>query len=146
MKASKENIKILMLALHKKIEEYANALANSLNNGNAEKSMFYPPNYGLTTEEIESLKKLKDDLILKSALRKLFADNSAGVLFDLMNLIDRTSDPNLSLGNWTGLSFVDSSEEIEENSEMLHDTFVATYWDWKKIRPKKDWKLDNVDD
>ncbi len=145
MKLSDHNIKTLMLTLHQKIEEYAESVSDNLNKGMTEDLFVYPPNCGLTEEENESLKKIKDDPILKRALRKILADNSAGVLFDLMNLIDGTTEPDKNLGNWTEISFVDKKNEMEENSEMLHDTFFSTYWDWKDIRPNKEWVLDQLD-
>lgn len=46
--------------------------------------------------------------------------------------------------DWTGLKVID--EEPNKNSEpvddWLHDKFYETYWDWKKIRGDKKWKLD----
>lgn len=146
MKLSEENTKTLMLSLHQKIENYAENISENLFLGKSEDILAYPPNCSLTEEENESLKKLKDNSILKSALRKVFADNSASLIFDLFNIVDGTSDPDEELGSWTEIAFVDKTEEIAENSEMLHDNFFSTYWDWKKIRPKKDWKLDNIED
>jgi hypothetical protein len=73
----------------------------------------------------------------------VLADNSAGVLIELMNLIDQTTDPDEDLGEWTGLSLIDFDEEVEENDEMLHDTFSESYWDWKEKRQNEDWQLDS---
>ena len=63
-----------------------------------------------------------------------------------MNFIDGTSDPEEKNGKWTEISLVDKTEQIEENTEMLHDVFFGSYWNWKKIRPNKNWKLDNMDE
>jgi hypothetical protein len=143
MKLSENNSKTLMLSLHQKIEKYATDTSKNLNNGEIKDLLVYPPNCGFNEKEIQSLNKIKDDPNLKSALRKILADNTAGVLFELMNLIDGTTDPDEDLGEWTEIAFVDKSEKIEENMDMLHDTFYSTYWDWKEIRPEKKWKLDN---
>ena len=107
--------------------------------------MTYPPNNGLTDDELIELEKLTNNKVLKSALRKVFADNSAGIVFELMNLIDQTTDPDEDIGEWSGLSLVDFNEEIEENDEMLHDNFFETYSDWKEKRQNKDWQLDSTD-
>ena len=135
MKLTNENKKTLMLSLHKKIEEYANDTSESLNKGELQNLLSYPPNCGLNDKEINSLKKITNDPDLKSALSKILADNSAGVVFELMNLIDGTSDPDEELGEWSEIALIDKSEDIEENDDMLHDSFYETYWDWKEIRP-----------
>ena len=146
MKASNYNIETLMISLHKKIEEYSDYLSTQINNGNPVEHVTYPPNNGFTKDEIDSLRLLSSNPILKSAIRKLMADNIAGVLFDFFNYIDGTGDPEEELGKWTELSFVDKSDEIEPPNEMLHDKFYETYWNWRKIRPNKEWKLDNYEE
>ena len=146
MKLSEFNINTLMLFLQQKIEENAEYVADELEKGNSTDFLTYPPNGGLTEMEKSSLEKLKNDPILKGALRKVLADNSAGVLFELLNIIDGTSDPDENLGKWTEISFVDKTDELAENTEMLHDELYSKYWDWKKIRPNKNWKLDNHDE
>lgn len=135
-----------MLTLHQKIEEYAATIADKLKQGETNYLLSYPPNCGFTHEELQALDKLRDDDPLRSALIKILADNSAGVLFELLNLVDGTTDPDEELGNWTGVAIVDSDESIEENEEMLHDNFYATYWDWKDIRPDTSWTLDNYEE
>lgn len=145
MKISDNNIKTLMLSLHKSIEDYANQVSNQLMIGETTDFLNYPPNCGLTDAEHKALEKLKNDQELRNALRKILADNSASVIFDLMNNIDGTTDPDENFGEWTQICFVDSSEEIEPPDEMLHDNFYATYWDWKEIRPDKGWTLDILD-
>ncbi|TAJ05047.1 hypothetical protein DMA11_23655 [Marinilabiliaceae bacterium JC017] len=142
MKLTETNKKTLMITLHQKIEEYADVTSDLVLNGEIAENLTYPPNNGLTQSELKELEKLKNNKILKSALRKVFADNSAGVLFELMNLIDQTTDPDEDLGEWAGLSLIDFDEEIEENDEMLHDTFSESYWDWKEKRQNNDWQLD----
>ena len=142
MKLSDNNQKTLMLAIHQKIEKYADYVADKLNNGETTDLLTYPPNCELTDNEKQALEKLKNDQDLKSALRKILADNSAGVIFELMNYLDGTADPDENLGDWTEIAFVDRTEEIEPPNDMLHDNFYSTYWDWKEIRPNSDWTLD----
>jgi hypothetical protein len=142
MKASENNIETLMLVIHQKIEEYADFLASRIEEGNPIEHVTYPPNNGFTDKEIESLHFLKNKPELKSAIRKLVADNIAGVFFDFFNFIDGTSDPNPELGEWTELAFVDKENSVEPPIEMLHDKLYGSYWEWRKIRKGKDWKLD----
>jgi hypothetical protein len=130
MKLSKENNRTLMLALHQQIEEYAEYTADKLNKGDVENILNYPPNCELTTEEIEALKKIQNDNTLKSGLRKIIANNSSGVIFELLNFIDGTTDPSPDLGGWTEIAFVDKTDEVEPSNDMLHDEFYSTYWDW----------------
>jgi hypothetical protein len=134
MKLSDYNQKTLMLAIHQKIEEYADFIVEKLNNGETSDIINYPPNGGLNDDEKKALDKLKNDETLKSALKKVLADNSAGVIFELMNYLDGTTDPDSELGDWTEVSFVDKTESIESPEEMLHDSFYETYLDWKEIR------------
>jgi hypothetical protein len=146
MKLSDQNIKTLMLSIHQKIEEYANDTSEYLNKGEIQDLLSYPPNCGFNDKEIHSLNKITKDTDLQSALRKILANNSAGVVFEIMNLIDGTTDPDEDSGEWTEIALIDKSDKIEENDEMLHDSFYSTYWDWKEIRPDTSWKLDNLDE
>jgi len=147
MELSNHNIKTLLLDLHQDIEEYADVLATSILEKKDFNFLTYPPNCGLTELEIVELKKLDYNEHLKNALRKVIADNSAGVVFNLLNLFDGTGFPKNDNGKWTGLKVID--EQPDENSEpvgdCLHDKFYETYWDWKKIRVNKTWKLDTLD-
>ena len=142
MKLSEHNLKTLMLFLQQKIEENADYISDQLDKGNSTDFLTYPPNGGLTEKENLALQKLKNDQDLKSAMRKILADNSANVLFDLFNIIDGTTDPDENLGKWTEICLVDKTDEIEDNEEMLHDELFEKYWDWREIRPDKKWKLD----
>jgi hypothetical protein len=142
MKLSNHNLNTLMLFLQQKIEENAEYIANEIINGSSTDFLTYPPNGGLTNSEIKALEKLQNNLNLESALRKILADNSAGVLFELLNIIDGTSDPDERLGKWTEISFVDKTEALDKSADMLHDELYSKYWEWKKIRPNKSWKLD----
>ncbi|WP_103072341.1 hypothetical protein [Aquimarina sediminis] len=145
MKLSKHNIKTFLLSANQKIEENADFISDKLYKGDEMDFITYPPNCGFTEEENRSLEKLKNDPNLKSALRKILADNSAGVLFDLFNIIDGTSEPDESFGKWTEICFVDKTDELAEDLDFFHDELYDKYWDWRKIRPKKGWKLDNYD-
>lgn len=144
MKLSNTNAKTLLLDIHQDIEEYADTLVTNIFDKKDFSFLTYPPNNGLTELEIEELKKLDNNEHLKSALRKVIADNSAGIIFNMLNLFDGTGFPKNDNDDWTGLKVID--EEPNENSEpvddWLHDKFYETYWDWKKIRGDKNWKLD----
>jgi len=148
MKLSNNNAKILLLDTHQDIEEYADVLVTKILDEKDFDFMTYPPNCGLTDPEKEELKKLDNNQTLKSALRKVIADNSAGIVFNMLNLFDGTGFPKNDEENWTGVKLID--EEQVDNSEpvddWLHDKFYETYWDWKELREDKGWKLDMIDD
>lgn len=134
-----------MLFLQQKVEENADYISDKLEKGNTKETLTYPPNGGFTEKEIFSLEKLKNDTNLKSAIRKILADNSVSVLYELLNIVDGISVPDKNLGKWTEISFVDKTDKIVEPDTMLHDELYSKYWDWQKIRPNKDWKLDMYD-
>jgi hypothetical protein len=144
MELSNNNAKTLLLDTHQDIEEYADTLVTNILDKKEFDFLTYPPNCGLTDLEIDELKKLDNNEHLKNALRKVIADNSASIIFNMLNLFDGTGFPKNDNDDWTGLKVID--EEPNENSEpvddWLHDKFYETYWDWKKIRGDKKWKLD----
>ena len=145
MELSNKNAIALLLDLNQNIEEYAEATVTYLIEDKNFDFLVYPPNNGLTESEKAELNKLENNEHLKNALRKILADNSAGVVFNMLNLLDGTSSPKLHYDNWTGVKLVD--EEVNPNEEpfgdTLHDCFLGTYWDWKKLRGNKTWKLDS---
>ncbi|MBX3241320.1 MAG: hypothetical protein KIT80_17555 [Chitinophagaceae bacterium] len=65
----------------------------------------------------------------------------------MLNLLDGTGSPKLHCDKWTGVKLID--EEFDEDDEpfadTLHDCFFETYWEWKKVRGDKGWKLDTYD-
>ena len=138
MKLSENNRHALLLAIHQSIEEQAVGSANDLLQGYTD-ALDYPSNGGFTAEEKEALKLLQNNGVLQSALRKALANCAAGVIFDLLNLIDGTSDPEH--GDWNGVSLMDKTEEVEEG-DFLHDDFFDIYWEWRKKRKTKSWRLD----
>ena len=138
MELSNINATTLLLDTHQDIEEYADlSVTNILDKKDF--SLTYPPNCGLTELEIVELMKLDNNEYLKNALRKVIADNSASVIFGMLNLFDGTGFPKNDNGNWTGLKVVDEepNEKSEPVDDFLHDKFYATYWDWRKIRGNK---------
>jgi hypothetical protein len=133
MTLSDHNNKTLMLALHQKIEEHADYIAKKLHDSDLSDLLTYPPGSEMTKDELLSLKALSNDKNIKSGIKKILADNAAGIIFELLNYIDGTSDPDKNLGKWSEVSFVDKSDDINPPHEMLHDNFFETYWDWEKI-------------
>jgi hypothetical protein len=144
MKFSDENRKTLMIHLHQTIEHQALSVTDNLLNREYSRLAVYPPNGGLTSSEIEALEVIKGNESLRSALRKVLADNSAFVLFDLFNMIDGTGDPDPAIGEWSEVVIIDRPEDYIEDHEMLHDEFFSTYEDWKAMRPDTDWSPDNL--
>ena len=131
MKLSEENRRILLVNLHDLIAEYADTTATHIQNKSISQLITYPPNGGLTDAEKSEIEKLDGNEVLKIALRKVLASNAADVIFGLLNLIDGTADPDVDAANWGEVRLVDFSAENEE-TEMLHDEFYSTYWDWRE--------------
>lgn len=144
MKLSEENKRILLVNLHNLIAEYANTTANHIQNKRTDQLINYPSNGGLTDEEKGEIEKLNGNEILKSALRKVLASNSADVIFSLLNIIDGTADPDFDSAIWGEVMLVDLSAENEVTG-MLHDEFFSTYWEWRE-KTKVNWKLDLLDE
>ena len=141
MQLSEVNRRTFLVAANQSVEEYATAYADDLLRGQSIEPT-YPPNGGFTSAEAEALKLLQGNKVLHSAVRKLLADCAAGVVFDLFNHIDGTTDPKQ--GEWTGVMLVDKPRDDEEYREFLHDDFFGTYWNWREIRPDKTWCLDTL--
>ncbi|WP_162550056.1 hypothetical protein [Hymenobacter nivis] len=139
MQLSEINRHTFLVAINQSIEEYAAYHADSLLQGESIVPV-YPPNGGFTAEETEALQLLQNNPAMHSALRKVLADCAAGVVFDLFNHIDGTTDPKQ--GGWSPVMLVDEPKNDEEYREFLHDEFFSTCWDWREIRPDKTWRLD----
>ncbi|MDN3657476.1 hypothetical protein QWZ08_17620 [Ferruginibacter paludis] len=148
MELSNKNVSALLLDLNQDIEEYAEATVKKIIEDKNFDFLTYPPNNGLTDLEKQELNKLDNNKHLKNALRKVIADNSAGIIFSMLNIIDGTTDPKHLFADWTGVKLVDQepNDEAEEFQDMLHDSFFETYWEWKKIRGDKKWKLDTYEE
>lgn len=148
MELSNKNASALLLDLNQDIEEYAEATVKNIIEDKNFDVLTYPPNNGLTDLEKQELSKLDNNEHLKNALRKIIADNSAGVVFSMLNMIDGTTDPKLMVDQWTGIKLVDQehNEDAEEFQDMLHDSFYESYWKWKELRGDKNWKLDTYEE
>ena len=147
MELSNNNAVGLLLNLNQDIEEYADSLVKDIVEDKNFKRLIYPPNCGFNELEKAELLKLENNEHLKNALRKIMASNSADIIFNMLNLLDGTGCPKKMYNEWTGVKLVD--EYPEKNSEpftdTLHDAFFETYWEWKKIRGDKGWKLDTYE-
>ena len=44
--------------------------------------------------------------------------------------------------DWTGVKLVDADTVGDPPYAMLHDDFYDKYWDWRKTRGDKGWRLD----
>lgn len=142
---STENQNILLTNCHRFIEENAVATTQYLVDKKVNQVLFYPPDCGLNEAENAAIASIDwGNNALQSALRKILANNSASVLFDLFNIIDGISEPD---EDWTGVHIIDNTAENEtENRDFLHDEFMATYWDWRTKRTETAWKLDTYGD
>jgi len=136
---------VLLLDINLCIEEYADAAVQNIIEARNFDSLVYPPNGGLTEGEKKELEELDNNDNLKNALRKVIADSTAGVLFELFNVIDGTGGPQLRQDEWKGVQLVDDQEDASEDPfpDMLHDGLFEAYWEWRQLRGDKSWKLDN---
>ncbi len=143
---SENNSSILMIELNRIIERIADDKAKAIVTGKIMDSLVYPPNNGFNIKESEIIKKLitndKDEV---NAIRKVLADSIACGMFDLLNLLDGTSDPEQDSWEKDGITIIDKDDSIEDSNEMLHDALFEKYWDWKKIR-NQEWKLDTIEE
>lgn len=148
MELSNRNAIALLLDLNQDIEEYAEITVKNIIEDKNFDFLTYPPNNGLTDLEKAELNKLNNNENLKSALRKVIADNSAGIIFSMLNLLDGTTSPKLHYDNWTGVKLIDEepNTDPEPFEDTLHDSFFETYWEWRKLRGDKGWKLDTYDE
>ena len=148
MTLSAKNAKALLFDLNQDIEEYAaDTVENIIELKNFD-GLTFPPNGGLTSSEKAELSKLENNEDLKNALRKILADNTAGVIFNMLNLFDGTASPKHYYDAWTGVRLIDEepSAESETFDDTLHDGLYEVYWEWRHARKSSSWKLDLLDD
>lgn len=147
MKLSHKNAMTLLLDINQDLEEYAETSVRNIIEDKNFDFLTYPPNGGLTDAEKQELNKLDNNEHLKNALRKVIADNSAGIIFSMLNILDGTSDPKILLSEWTGVQLVDQEQNDNEQEfqDLLHDSFYESYWKWRELRSDKNWKLDTYD-
>ncbi len=93
----------------------------------------YPPGEVLSVEEDGAIRSMRLSALQKSALKKLIADACAAVMFDFFNLVDGTTDPEVSPINdfWVGASIVEQQDD--RHTWMLHDQFLDTYHDYMSL-------------
>ena len=85
MKLSNNNAFALLLDVNQDIEEFAEAAVKNIIEDKRIDYLMYPPNNGLTDLEKQALSKLDNNEYLKNALRKVIADCSAGIIFNMLN-------------------------------------------------------------
>ncbi|WP_420630431.1 hypothetical protein [Candidatus Leptofilum sp.] len=142
---SEQQKQALFVEIHKAIEE-ATVLAIERFSLGQEADLAYPPNGGLTEKEKSELTKLSINSNQKSALRKIIADAASYPIFRFLTLLDGVSDPEGYEGDWPGFTLQSKDDNFEDSDTFLHDDMDSAYWEWRKIRPSSDWKLDNLDD
>ena len=133
----------LLLGTHYSIEKVADATAERLAKGEP-RDPTYPPNGGLTAEERAALAVMPTSPELHSALRKVIAGAAAHVLFEFFNYVDGTSNPHGD-DRWGCYSIGRVPDQVPPPEVFWHDAFYDTYWEWRKVRDYKGWRLDNLD-
>ncbi|EQA69901.1 hypothetical protein [Leptospira noguchii] len=139
MSLSENNLKIFLIALHSIVEEMSVASVDILFAKNRNAALSYPPNGDLSLDEEIALAKIKWSPPLQSALRKIFANAAANSIFSSLCLIDGIAVPNGEIGELKSITLQDAPEDDGFNQEMLNHGFLEAYWDWCKIRRKKNW-------
>ncbi len=127
---SESNRNIFLVELNKAIEDAAEDDSKNILQQDFDSLAVYPPNGGFTDEEKVALRSIASVPNAESALRKVLANASASVIFNMLNWIDGTSDPESE--DWTGVKLVDADTVGDPPYAMLHDDFYDKYWDWRK--------------
>ena len=89
----------------------------------------------MTDLEKQELNKLDNNENLKNALRKVIADNSAGIIFNMLNLFDGTGSPKQMHNEWTGVKLID--EEPNENEPEFKDEHYGKLGSAKRDKLEK---------
>ncbi|RZM23833.1 MAG: hypothetical protein EOO88_24880 [Pedobacter sp.] len=146
MTLSKKNVEPVLLDLNRNIELYADRGVDMIFSASDRSNINFPPNGGLTESESKQLDLIGANEDLKSAIRKIIANASAGVVFQLLTVVDGVATPDNAGPDWTGLKLIDEdfSEVSGDYGDMLHDSFFESYWPWLEQRPPNTWKLDNL--
>jgi len=116
--------------LHRAIEESADAALAAFENSAMQP--VYPPGVQLSRADTLALNGLQLSDASRAAIRKLFVDAAGRPLFHLFSLIDGVADPAQwpTSDPWLGLT-VSEKDEDAEDSEMWHDQFFESYWDYR---------------
>lgn len=132
MQLSDQNRQTLLTDLHRIIEEQTQQTIEKIFSHPLEDRSIYPPDVTKSTEEKQALAALPHDAHLQNALKKIFQDNTATVLFRFFSIIDRVGYPDPHYGKWSPVVLVDLPEDHHQEMGHLHDHFFETYWDWKE--------------
>ena len=135
---SRETLDSLLIHLHRVIEDVAVGVVDAIDAGTSNESMSYPPNCGLTADEVAALAAVDITGHLKSDLRKVVADAASYPVYDLLCVIDGVADP--ASDDWPGIALV-QREDGDGDFDFLHTEFYESYWNWLDDRPDRGWKL-----
>ena len=132
-----------MIQANADIERAAENAASTLVNGSVAGGLSYPPNAGFTSDELAALEAIRRIPDIESALRKVIADAASEPVFHLLTYIDGVADPRDV--SWSGVALVDLlTVDVNADRPSVHDELYARYWDWRRARPNKGWRLDNL--
>jgi hypothetical protein len=123
----------LFFEMHKEIEQATAVALNWFGPSQRGTNIAYPPGASLTAEEKLALKNLNLSPAAQSALKKLVTDTASAPLFRLFTLMDGVADPESGdLDPWLGVDFTEKPLDSDDEGDMLHDEFFASFWEYKR--------------
>jgi hypothetical protein len=137
----------LFLEMHRNIENAAGRVAAQLTSREG-LQLSYPPNHGLTDNEISALRNLNVGPGLESAFRKAIASAVSEPLYYLMCILDGIGEPAELGERWFGARIDPIPPEPDgmPEAEPLRYDYYESYWEWRRIRPDPGWRLDDLKD
>ena len=132
----KEIQRALFFEMHKQIEQATAVALNWFGPSQRGTNIAYPPGASLTAEEKLALKNLDLSPAAQSALNKLIADTASAPLFRLFTLMDGVADPEFGdFELWPGADFSEKPLDSDDEGDMLHDEFFASFWEYRPLQP-----------
>lgn len=131
MKLSEENKTALLLQIHQIIYESIKFTIEKF--GNEEKNSL---DYFVFTEEEEEeyINQYKSSTLLQNIIEKILTRNLDDSFFNLLSIIDGTSEPLEEFGKKSDVLLIDKPENFDEHYDFLHDEFYESYDLWENIQ------------
>ncbi len=129
MKLSKENRDALLFQIHQTIYDTINFSLKGFNDKN-ENSLEY---YVLTDDEEKYINNIKSSPLLKSVIKKILTRSLDDAFFNVLGIIDGTSEPLEKFGKKSDYLLIDMPEDYNESYDFLHEMFFDLYDEWEKM-------------